>query len=135
MASRQASSSSFSMNGSPTCTFGRFCFDSSVNSAEARSAVNPVAARFCADIDHGIADAFGFGERNFFFFGDAQGKRVDERVLRIARLERDFAADGGHAKTIPVAANSADDAVEDAAVFRGVRFAGVLARYDLAESQ
>ena len=35
IASRQASSSSFSMNGSPTCTLGRFCLDSSVNSAEA----------------------------------------------------------------------------------------------------
>ncbi len=37
IASMQASSSNFSMNGSPTCTFGRFCCDSSVNSAEASS--------------------------------------------------------------------------------------------------
>ena len=35
IASRHASSKSFSMNGSPTCTLGRFCWDSSVNSAEA----------------------------------------------------------------------------------------------------
>ena len=35
--SRHASSSSFSRNGSPTCTLGRFCCDSSVNSAEASS--------------------------------------------------------------------------------------------------
>ena len=33
--SRQASSSSFSKNGSPTCTFGRFSSDLSSNSAEA----------------------------------------------------------------------------------------------------
>src|SRR5437899_2587792 len=37
MASRQASRSSFSMKGSPTWTLGRFCRDSSVNSAEASS--------------------------------------------------------------------------------------------------
>ena len=33
--SRHASSSSFSMNGSPTCTFGRFSADASSNSADA----------------------------------------------------------------------------------------------------
>ena len=33
--SRQASSSSFSMNGSPTCTAGRFSADFSSNSADA----------------------------------------------------------------------------------------------------
>ena len=38
IASKQASSSSFSMKGSPTCTLGRFCFDSSVNSADAMEA-------------------------------------------------------------------------------------------------
>ncbi len=35
MTSRHASSSSFSMNGSPTCTAGRFSADRSSNSAEA----------------------------------------------------------------------------------------------------
>ena len=35
MTSRQASSSSFSLNGSPTWTFGRFCSVSLPNSAEA----------------------------------------------------------------------------------------------------
>ena len=38
MASRQASSSSFSRKGSPTWTLGRFCLDSSVNSADAMDA-------------------------------------------------------------------------------------------------
>src|SRR5471032_629786 len=38
MASMQASSRSFSMKGSPTCTLGRFCLDSSVNSALAMEA-------------------------------------------------------------------------------------------------
>jgi hypothetical protein len=35
ISSRQASSSSFSMNGSPTCTAGRFSADVSSNSADA----------------------------------------------------------------------------------------------------
>ena len=35
IASRHASSSSFSINGSPICTFGRFCSLPSVNSSEA----------------------------------------------------------------------------------------------------
>ena len=35
ISSRQASSSSFSMNGSPTCTAGRFSADFSSNSADA----------------------------------------------------------------------------------------------------
>ena len=35
ISSRQASSSSFSVKGSPTCTVGRFSSESSLNSAEA----------------------------------------------------------------------------------------------------
>ena len=35
ISSRQASSSSFSVNGSPTCTVGRFSSESSLNSADA----------------------------------------------------------------------------------------------------
>jgi hypothetical protein len=35
IASKQASSSSFSENGSPTCTVGRFSIAASSNSAEA----------------------------------------------------------------------------------------------------
>src|SRR5260221_619694 len=82
---------------------------------EERCAVNSVTAGFCADVNHGIADAFGFGEKDLFFFGDAEGERVDERVLRIARLESDFAADSRNAETISVTADAANDAIEDAA--------------------
>src|SRR5712691_7890960 len=97
--------------------------------------MNSVAACFCADVDHRIADAFGFGEKNFFLFGDAECESIDERILRIARLEADFAANRRDAKTISVASDSANYAVEDAAVFRGFFFPGVLACSDLAESQ
>src|SRR5260370_8812117 len=81
--------------------------------------MNAVAARFCADVDHGIANAFGFGQKNFFLFSDAERESVDERILRIARLEADFAADSGHTKTISVTPDSANYAVEDAAVCGG----------------
>src|SRR5258707_13800470 len=86
--------------------------------------MNSVAAGFCADIDHGIADAFSFGKKNFFLLGDAESKSVDERILRIARLEADFAANRRDAKTISVTSDSANYAVEDAAVFRRGLFTG-----------
>jgi len=95
--------------------------------------MNSVAAGFCADIDHGIADAFSFGKKNFFLLGDAESKSVDERILRIARLEADFAANRRDAKTISVTSDSANYAVEDAAVFRSVFFTGVFACSDLAD--
>jgi hypothetical protein len=97
--------------------------------------VNSVAAGFCADVDDGIADAFGFGEEDFFFFGDAEGECIDEWILRIARLEADFTANRRDAKTISVTSDSANYAVEDAAIFSGVLFTGVLACSDLSESQ
>ena len=73
--------------------------------------MNSVAACFCADVDHGIADAFGFGEKNFFLFGDAECESIDERILRIARFEADFAANRRDAKTISVASDSTNYAV------------------------
>src|SRR5258706_3867291 len=97
--------------------------------------MNSVAAGFCADIDHGIADAFSFGKKNFFLLGDAESKSVDERILRIARLEADFAANRRDAKTISVTSDSANYAVEDAAVFCRVFFTRVLACSDLAALQ
>ncbi len=110
-------------------------FFSEFRGGEERCTVDAVAACFCADIDHRIANAFRFREKDFFFFGDAEGESVDEGILRIARLEADFAADRRDAKTISVTSDSANYAVEDAAVSRGVLFAGVLACSDLAESQ
>src|SRR6267143_995976 len=102
---------------------------------EERGTVDAVAACFRADVDHGIANAFGFGEKDFLLFGNAERKGVDERILRIARLEGDFAANRRDTKTVSVASDSANYAVEDAAVFRGFFFTGVLVCSDLAESQ
>src|SRR6266849_6000788 len=97
--------------------------------------MNSVAACSCADIDHGIADAFGFGEKDFFLFGKAERKSVDEGILRVARLKADFAANRRDTKTVSVASDSANYAVEDATVFRSVLLTAVLACGDLAESQ
>ena len=97
--------------------------------------MNAVAPGFCADIDHGIADAFGLGEENFFLARDAEGQRVDQRILRIARLEADFAADGRHAKTISVVRDAANHAIEDAAILGGSSSLVPLPGRDFAEAQ
>src|SRR5437660_1057950 len=102
---------------------------------EQRGTMNSVAARFCPDVNHRIADAFGFGKKDFFLFGNAERERIDERILRIARLEGNFAADGGNAETVSVASDAANDAVEDAAVFRGLFFRRVFARRNFAEAE
>ena len=78
--------------------------------------MNAVAAGFCADVNHRIADTLGLGEENVFFARDAERERVDQRILRVARLERNLAADRGNAEAIAVVADAADYAVEDAAV-------------------
>src|SRR5713101_2907049 len=126
MASRHASSSNFSMNGSPTCTLGRFCCDSSVNSVE---------AGLCANVNYGIAGALSFGEKQILFLRDAKSQCVHQRILRIAGLEANFAAHGRHAETISVVSDAPNHTVEDAAVLRGFFFARALACGDLAETQ
>src|SRR5580704_6204292 len=126
MDSRQASSSNFSMNGSPTCTFGRFCLDSSVN---------PVAACFCADINDGIADALRLGQENLFFASDAESERIDQRILRIARLEPDFSTDSWHSKAISVVTHAANNAIENAPILGGVFVTCAFARRNFTETQ
>ena len=102
---------------------------------EQRCAVNAIATGLCANVNHRIAGTFGFGEEQIFFTGDAQSQRVDEWVLRIAGLEGDFTANSRDAEAISIAADAADDAVEDAAILCGLFFSGALARDDLAKTQ
>ena len=60
ISSRQASISSFSVNGSPTCTVGRFSSDVVAELGRGHGgAVDAVAPGLGADIDHRIADAGG----------------------------------------------------------------------------
>src|SRR5262249_55538518 len=93
------------------------------------------AAGFCPDVDDGIADSLRFREKNFFFARDAERERVDERILRVARLETDFAADRRHAETIAVEADTANDAIETAAILSSVFIRGVVACRDFTEAE
>ncbi len=65
ISSRQASISSFSVKGSPTCTVGRFSSEASSNSADAMVAPwMPSRPGLGADIDDRIARALGGGKEN-----------------------------------------------------------------------
>ena len=81
--------------------------------------MDAVASGLCADVDNGIAEAFGFGEEDVFLAGNAESESVDERILRVAGFEGDFAADGGDAEAVAVVGDAADYAVEDAAIGSG----------------
>ena len=73
ISSRHASSSSFSMNGSPTCTAGRFSADFSSNSADAIVAPwMPSRPVLGADVVHRVADAAGRALDDRVGFGDAE---------------------------------------------------------------
>ena len=62
ISSRQASSSSFSANGSPTCTVGRFSSDGVVELGRGHGgAVDAVAAGLRAEIDDRVPDAGRLG--------------------------------------------------------------------------
>ena len=77
-------------------------------------AVDAVAAGLGAHVDDGVADAGGGAEEDAVGGGDADGHGVDERVAVVGRVEVDLAADGGDADAVAVAADAADDAVDDA---------------------
>jgi len=58
--------------------------------------VDAVASGLCANVDDGIAEAFGFGEEDVFFAGDPQGKaRLTRGFWEVAGFKGYFAADGG----------------------------------------
>src|SRR4030095_13917774 len=71
ISSRQASSSSFSMNGSPTCTVGRVW---------SGAPVYPFAPRLAPDIDARVAAARRARIEDPVDLGDADRHRVDQDV-------------------------------------------------------
>src|SRR5262249_60177824 len=93
IASKQASSSSFSENGSDLngrallhsrlVEFGR-CH---------RRAMNPVAPGLRADVDHRIAYALGLAVKDVLATHQAEREGVDQRVERMTFGESDLAAD------------------------------------------
>jgi hypothetical protein len=76
ISSRLASSSSFSVNGSPTCTIGRFASLADERSSEANDAPwmpsRPVRA---PDGDDRVADALGDGAHQLVLVHDADAHR------------------------------------------------------------
>ena len=81
-----------------------------------RCAVNAVAARFRADVNHGIALALSLGVEERIFGGHAQRENIYERIACVAWLEGYFAARGGHAETISVVRDAANHAADQAAI-------------------
>src|SRR5260370_38716430 len=96
--------------------------------------MDAVAAGLCSDVDDGIAYAASAREKQLLFFCDAQRQGVDQRILRVARLELYFAADGGDAEAVAVMRDAADDAAENAAVPRPARRVACGARGKLPET-
>ena len=89
MASRQASSSSFSRNGSPTCTLGRFCFGLLGELGRRhRRAVDAVAAGLRADVDHRIADAGRLAEEDLVVLGTRRARRRSPADCRCSTARR-----------------------------------------------
>ena len=120
--SRQASSRSFSVNGSPTCTAGRFASASASKDGRGHGrAMDAVAAGLRAEIDDFIADPARLGVENLIGLGDAHRHGVDENIAVIARVEIRRAADGRHPKTIAIGADPGDDPRDKMARARMIR--------------
>ncbi len=87
--------SSFSWNGSPTWTLGRFAGPvlSKVSLARTRDAADAVAAGAGAVEDHLVAGAGRLREVDLLVPHDADAQRVDERVAGVRRVEDRLAAD------------------------------------------
>ena len=99
------------MNGSPTCTLGRFCFGflGELGAGHGR-AVDAVAAGARAHVDHRIAHARGLGVENVFLAADAEREDVHQRIAVVAALEDALAAHRGHAEAIAVVRDAAHHA-------------------------
>ena len=109
------SMSSFSMNGSPTCTLGRLAGplgrDAGVEGlgGEHRDAADAVAAGAGAVQDHLVADARRLGQVQVLVAQHADAERVDQRVAEVGLVEDRLAADVGQAEAVAVAADAGDD--------------------------
>ena len=117
MSSRLASMSSFSANGSPTWTDGRLDGSSSVNVALARTDAPPIPSRPVAEPNRTtrLPGPGRRGQRQQPLLHQADGHDVDERVALVARVEDELAADRRHADAVAVAADAADDAIDQVA--------------------
>ncbi len=81
-----------------------------------RRAVDAVAPRLCADVDHRIAFAGGARVKDFVFAHQAHGECIYQRVARVAGLEFSFAAEVGDSEAVAVGGYAADYAFEDGVI-------------------
>src|SRR5690606_13000934 len=84
-------------------------------------AANAVAAGFCAEVNDWKTNALGFGKEDRVRLRKACGKCVDQDVAVIARVKFNFAADSWNAEGITVAANTSNNAGDEAAGLKVVR--------------
>ena len=109
--------SRFSSNGSPTCTDGRFASEPSSNPADASTLAPPMPSR---PVDEPSSTArlpapSACGEHEPLVRQQPEAEHVDERVVAVAVVEHDLAADGRHADRVAVAADAGDHAFEQVA--------------------
>ena len=110
ISSRQASISSFSVNGSPTCTVGRFSAGVLAEFGRGhRRAVDAVAPGLGADIDHEVSRPGGGRIEDAVGARQPDAHRVDQDVAVIGGVELALAADRRHADAIAVAADPGHD--------------------------
>ena len=109
--------SSFSANGSPTWTLGRFDGSSSVNVALARTDAPPIPSRPVVEPNRTtrLPGPGAAASVRRPLLEQADGHHVDQRVALVARVEDELAADRRHADAVAVAADAADDAVDEVA--------------------
>ena len=114
--------SRFSSNGSPTCTDGRLASAPSSNPADASTLAPPMPSRPVDDPSSTarLPGALGPGEHEPVVREQAEAEHVDERVVAVAVVEHDLAADGRDADRVAVAADPGDDALEQVARARVV---------------
>ena len=71
--------------------------------------MNAVAAGLCSDIQNRIADPRGFAEKDLILAHQAERESIDQRIQRVSIIERNFAADRGHAKRVAVVRDPGHD--------------------------
>ena len=80
--------------------------------------MNSVTTGLGADVKHRIADAGGLAEKDLIVPHETKRERIHERIERVSIIERDFAADGRHAKRVAVMRNASDHASEQRSISR-----------------
>ena len=84
-------------------------------------AADAIAACLGAKVDDGHTHAAGLGIEDLVGIGQTGGKGIDQAVAVIGRMKAHFAADGGHAKRVAIAADAFDHALDQ---MRGLGVAG-----------